>query len=132
MADDIGQQNASIQVVSNIPVVPERSMYRNNRREGSDSTGATEAATDYYLAEGTTNYGFTTYVLVQNPNSSSCFVSLTFMTPKGPVSQPPFSMAPYSRQTISVNDVLPNSDFSTQVHADLPVIAERAIYWGAG
>jgi hypothetical protein len=132
MADDIGQQNASIQVVSNIPVVPERSMYRNNRREGSDSTGATEAATDYYLAEGTTNYGFTTYVLVQNPNSSSCFVSLTFMTPKGPISQAPFSMAPYSRQTVRVNDVLPNSDFSTQVHADLPVIAERALYWGAG
>ena len=132
MADDIGQQSASIQVVSDIPVVPERSMYRNNRREGSDSTGATEAATDYYLAEGTTNYGFTTWVLVQNPNASPCLINLTYMTPQGPKPQPPFSMAPYSRQTVRVNDVLRSSDFSTQVHSDQPIIAERALYWGGG
>jgi hypothetical protein len=131
MADEIGQQDASIQVVSNIPVIAERSMYRNNRREGSDSIGTTQTSTDYYLAEGTTNYGFTSYVLVQNPNSSPCIVSLTYMTPQGPKSQPPFSMAAYSRKTVRVNDVLPNSDFSTQVHADLPVIAERSLYWGA-
>jgi hypothetical protein len=132
MADDIGEQSASIQVVSDIPVVPERSMYRNDRREGSNSTGSTQAAGDYYLAEGTTNYGFTTYVLVQNPNASACLVNLTYMTPSGPLPQPPFSMAPFSRQTVRVNDVLTGSDFSTQVHSDQPVIAERALYWGAG
>ena len=48
-------------------------MYRNNRREGHDSIGTTTPATDYYLAEGAVGYdsGYTTYVLVQNPQSSS-------------------------------------------------------------
>ena len=43
-------------------------MYRDNRREGSCSIGANTPATDYFLAEGTTAWGFTTYLLVQNPN----------------------------------------------------------------
>ena len=36
------------------------------------------------------------------------------------------------RKTIRVNDVLPNTDFSTQVSADVPVIAERSMYWNNG
>ena len=132
MADDIGQQNASMMVTTDVPVVVERSMYRNNRREGHESIGATESSTDYFLAEGTTAWGFETYVLVQNPNESPCFVSLTYMTPAGPVAQPPFSMPGYSRKTVKVSDALPNTDFSTQVHSDQPVVAERAMYWGEG
>ena len=34
-------------------------MYRNKRREGHDSIGTTTSATDYFLAEGTTAWGFT-------------------------------------------------------------------------
>ena len=84
MADDIGDKDASIKVTSDIPVIPERAMYRNNRREGHDSIGTTAPATDYYLAEGTTAWGFTTYVLVQNPNGSAVDVTITYMTPDGP------------------------------------------------
>lgn len=50
MADFIGAKDSSIKVVSDQPVIPERAMYRNNRREGHDSTGTTTAAADYYLA----------------------------------------------------------------------------------
>jgi len=71
MASDIGAADASIKVTSDVPVVAERSMYRNNRREGSCSIGATAPAKDFFLAEGATGYdvGFTTYVLVQNPQT---------------------------------------------------------------
>ena len=31
-----------------------------------------------------------------------------------------------------MNDVLTSKDFSTQVHSDKPIIAERAMYWGEG
>ena len=106
-------------------------MYRNNRREGPCSIGATAPANDYFLAEGTTDYGFTTYVLVQNPNSAAANVTLTYMTGTGPQPQAPFSMPANSRKTIRVNDILPGKDLSTQVHADVPIIAERAMYWGA-
>jgi len=131
MADDIGQKDASIKVTSNVPVIAERAMYRNNRREGHDSIGTTSPASSYYLAEGSTDYGFITYVLVQNPNPSEAAVAITYMTTKGAVGYPSFSMAANSRKTIRVNDFLPNTDFSTQVHGSKPIIAERAMYWGA-
>ncbi len=131
MASDIGSHDSSIKVTSSVPVIADRSMYRNNRREGACSIGATAPAADYYLAEGTTDWGFTTYVLVQNPNDTAANVTVTYMTGAGPQPQAPFSMPANSRKTIRVNDVLPGKDLSTQVHADKPIIAERAMYWGA-
>jgi uncharacterized protein (TIGR03437 family) len=131
MSKDIGSKDASIKVTSDVPVIPERAMYRNNRREGHDSIGTTTPANDYYLAEGTTAWGFTTYVLVQNPNDAAANVTVTYMTGAGPQPQAPFSMPANSRKTIRVNDVVPGKDLSTQVHADKPIIAERAMYWGA-
>jgi Family of unknown function (DUF5719) len=131
MADDVGPVDASIRVSCAHPVVPERSMYRNSRREGHDSVGTTVASNDFYLAEGTTAWGFTTYVLVQNPGSQSTEVSVTFMTPEGPVGYPKFTMPPTSRRTIRVNDYLPGKDLSVRVHGSQPIIAERAMYWGA-
>jgi len=132
IADDIGQKDASIKVEGNIPVIPERAMYRNNRREGHDSIGTTSPAKEFYLAEGTSAYGFTTYVLVQNPNRDATDVTVTYMTPTGPKPQAPFSMSPNSRKTIRVNDALPNKDFSTKVSGTKPIIAERAMYWDNG
>ncbi|HEY5527722.1 MAG TPA: hypothetical protein VIK02_09080, partial [Candidatus Anoxymicrobiaceae bacterium] len=134
MAEDIGAKNASIKVESNIPVIPERAMYRNNKREGHDSIGTTTAANDYYLAEGTTAWGFTTWVLIQNPASSPSSVTITYMTPSGKKAQPSFSLPGNSRKTIKVNDVpgMGNTDFSTQVHGSQPVIAERSMYWDNG
>ena len=135
MAADIGAADASLKVTSDVPVVAERSMYRNNRREGSCSIGATAPATDYFLAEGATGYdvGFTTYVLVQNPNDSDAQVTLTYQTQSGPKPQAPFTMSANSRRTVRVNDQLPaNTNVSTQVHGSKPIIAERAMYWGAG
>jgi hypothetical protein len=134
MADDIGPEDSSIMVSSNQPVIAERSMYRNNRREGHSSIGSTTASTDYYLAEGTTAHGFTSYLLVQNPKSSPVDVTLTYMTPSGPVTQPTFTMPPDSRRTINVNEVaeVSSTDLSTHVHGSSPIVAERAMYWGAG
>ncbi|MBU1671921.1 MAG: IPT/TIG domain-containing protein [Actinobacteria bacterium] len=133
MAQDIGEADASIRVVSDVPVIPERAMYRNNRREGHDSIGTTTPATDYYLAEGTTDWGFTTYVLVQNPDSEPAEVTVTYMTADfGPQPQPPVTMPANSRMTINVNNVLPGHDLSTQVHGSRPIIAERAMYWDNG
>ena len=126
------QKDASIKVVSDIPIIPERAMYRNNRREGHDSIGTTTPANDYYLAEGTTDWGFTTYVLVQNPNEEPTDITITYMTPEGPQEQPAFRMDPNSRKTICVNDELPGTDLSTHVHGSVPIIAERAMYWNNG
>ena len=132
MASDIGEKDASIKVQADIPVIPERAMYRNNGRSGHDSIGTTTPALSYYLAEGTTAWGFNTYVLVQNPNDTATDVTVTYMTSSGPVPQAPFTMPGNSRKTIRVNDVMPGTDFSTQVTGSQDIIAERAMYWGEG
>ena len=134
MEADIGNKDASIKVTSDVPVIPERAMYRYGRQEGHDSIGTTTPAADYYLAEGTTAWGFTTYVLIQNPKPDPVDVDVTYMTSSGAVPHPenPINMPANSRKTIRVNDYLPESDFSTQVTGSKPIIAERAMYWGEG
>ncbi|MBN2168441.1 MAG: IPT/TIG domain-containing protein, partial [Actinobacteria bacterium] len=134
MYDDIGAKDASIRVTSNQDVIPERAMYRNGRRMGHDSIGTTQTNTSYYLAEGTSAWGFTTFVLIQNPNNTQTEVDVTYMTDQGPVPYPgnPVVMQANSRKTIRVNDLLPGKDFSTFIEGDLPVIAERAMYWDNG
>jgi len=132
MEKDIGAADASIQVDSDRPVIAERSMYRNRRREGHCSVGATCPAKDFYLAEGTTAWGFTTYVLVQNPNNETADVTVWYMTPKGPVQYPEFTMPANSRKTLRANDYLPDTDISIRLHGSRPIIAERAMYWRGG
>src|SRR5659263_71454 len=131
MADDIGQADSSVLVTSDLPVVTERSMYRNNRREGSCSIGTPSPGSNFFLAEGTSAWGFTTYVLIQNPNPSPAQVTLTYMTSTGACPRKPFTMPASSRRTLRTNDTVPGADFSIQVTSDKPVIAERAMYWGA-
>ncbi|MBU1943507.1 MAG: hypothetical protein KKE36_07540, partial [Actinobacteria bacterium] len=136
MFDHAGIVDASIQVASDKPVICERSVYRHNRREGHESIGTTAPAPAYYLAEGTTDWGFTTYVLIQNPNPGPVDVNVTYLTGEGEKAHPrnPVHIEASSRKTIRVNDFLPGSDFSTKVEStgNAPIIAERAMYWGEG
>jgi hypothetical protein len=134
MAQDLGTAaDASVKVTSDIPVIAEQSMYRNNRREGSCSIGANTPAKDYFLAEGTTAWGFTTYLLIQNPNPVANKVRVDYMTTSQGVLSDNYTMEPNSRKTIKVNDLTPNpTDLSIQVHGTVPVIAERSMYWGQG
>jgi Family of unknown function (DUF5719) len=131
VADDIGAASTSIEVASSVPVIAERSMYRDKRIEGDDSIGATAPGYDFYLAEGSTAWGFTTWLLVQNPNSVAANVSVTYMTPDGPVAQAPFTVPGKARKTIKVNNVpgMSNTDCSIHVQGSLPIVAERAMYW---
>jgi hypothetical protein len=131
MKADIGGADASLLVTSDLPVVVERSMYRNDRREGSCSMGTPSPGSNFYLAEGSTAWGFTTYLLLENPGPQPAKVTATYMTPDGALPTAPFDMPAGSRKTVKVNDLLPNSDFSIRVTSDRPVVAERAMYWGA-
>lgn len=145
MADDMGAVDASIKVTCEMPVIPERSMYRYARREGNCSIGTTLPAQGYYtamsgkglshdcyLAEGSSRWGFTTYLLVQNPNDDVATVDVTYLLEDSAEPQETIMMPPRSRKTIRVNDILPDSDFAIYVHGDIPVAAERSMYWGGG
>ncbi len=132
MKDDIGSADASLHVreTGGLPIICERAMYRNARRMGHSSIGYSGLSTTIYLAEGTTAWGFTTYLTVQNPLTSDNTITITYMKPSGPVPMTPFVMAGQTRKTIRVNDVLPNTDCSIKVEGTSAVLAERPMYWG--
>ena len=97
---------------------------------GTPPASRGELSETWYLAEGCTNGGFETWVLVQNPGDEEATAQLTFMTGAGEVAGPTLELLPNSRQSIDVGLTVPNEwDVSTKVTADRPVIAERSVYW---
>ncbi|MBU4358054.1 MAG: hypothetical protein KKE90_02175, partial [Actinobacteria bacterium] len=88
VSDTVQTYNVSTKVDSTEPVVAERAMYYNNRTCAHDSVGVTAPNDTWYLAEGCTDGGFETWVLVQNPGADTASVDLTFMTDEGEVAGP--------------------------------------------
>ncbi len=120
-------------IKSNVPVLAERAMYfdSNGRTGGHDSIGASQAATDWYFAEGYTGGSFDTWVLVMNPNSSAVTATINFMLDDGRVVPYQVSIPAGGRQSVHVDDVpgLSDCNVSTQVTCSQPVVAERSMYF---
>jgi len=127
----VGNADFSTKVTSSRGIICERSMYWNNGtgKAGHDTIGLPALAKNCFLAEGTTAYGFETFVLVANPNNEPNDVEVSYMTPEGEVQRPGIVIAPNSRVTIDVNADLPSSDVSIRLTADKPIAAERSMYW---
>lgn len=129
-ANDIIQDtDVSARVEADRDIICERSMYWNGRIEGTDSIGVQAPSHTWLLAEGTTSYGFETYLLIQNPSPAPAVVQVRYLTPEGPVVRDPLVLTGNSRYTINVNEELPDSDVSFEVTSDRRVIAERSMYW---
>ncbi len=130
VSEYVGLADVSTRVEASGAVICERAMYWNNRAEGHDSIGTTNPSPTWYLAEGSTNWGFEEWVLVQNPNDQPVRVNMQFMKSDGSVVSvdPPLVLPPTSRRTVNVADYVGQADVSTRVEADLPVICERAMY----
>jgi nuclear transport factor 2 (NTF2) superfamily protein len=126
----VPESDVSTYVRADQPVVAERAMYWGNRTGGHVAVGTNTASDEWFLAEGTTAWGFEEYVLIQNPNASPANVNVTFMKPDGTTQQFGYAMTSNSRLTLHANSLVPGSDISTKVQADRPVVAERAMYWG--
>jgi len=126
---DIWQQDAGVRVGSDLPVYVERAMYWNDRVEGHDSIGTDSGATEWYLAEGCTDYGFETWVEILNPGTVDAAAALTYMTSRGPVGGPTVVVPAWSRRTVEVKRDIPADDVSVRVNSDRPVVVERSMYW---
>jgi hypothetical protein len=97
-------------------------------------SGKAPGAWTWYLAEGSTGTNdqgsFETWILVQNPGDDPADVQLFYQTPEGEEPGQEITLAPHTRETRNVGDVVPNTfSVSTRVVSDQPVIAERAMYW---
>ncbi|MDD3719628.1 MAG: DUF5719 family protein [Actinomycetota bacterium] len=113
-------------------VICERAMYGGDGAWGTCSIGATAPAPVWYLAEGCTEGGMETWVLVQNPGDAPVLVDLTYMTPTGAVPGPQdFAVPARTRVSFPVAEHVIDYQVSTMVTSQGgDVICERAMYGG--
>jgi SpoIID/LytB domain protein len=124
----------SAEISSDQPIVAERAMYfgAQGRGGGSATPAIDDLSQDWYFAEGYTGGSFDTYILVMNPDpSNSALVQASFMLPGGVTKERQFAVPPRSRGTIHVDSLpgLSSTDVSTYLHSNIPVAAERAMYF---
>jgi competence protein ComEC len=115
-------------------IIAERPMYFTYRygwNGGHDEVGKTELSTTWDFAEGCTRAGFETWITIENPSEQTAFVQATYMLATGQNIEKAYSVAPKSRKTVFVADeVGPEQDVSTSLVSDLPIAAERPMYFG--
>lgn len=131
---DVGiNQDVSIKVASDIPIAAERPMYFNYHGfavDGSNVVGATGASTSWSFAEGCTRAGFQEWLTIQNPNDVEAECQIRFLTGSGKSTTVMRRVRPRTRETVDVlSSVGDNQDVSICLESNVPVIAERPMYY---
>ena len=127
--------STKITSVNGVKIVAERAMYfmYRGKKGGSASVGSPYAASKWYLPEGYTGGSFDTYILIQNPGTSSADVKLTFMKPDGGDVKAAVSIPPRSRKTVFVDEIagLSSTEVSTVVESATGsgIVVERSMYF---
>jgi hypothetical protein len=141
----LSASDVSAQVVSDVPIIVERSMYLSTPaqpfRAGTASAGVTMPATSWFLAEGATGPFFDLFVLVANPNPVEALVRGTYLLPGGATLTKDYAVPPNSRFNVWVDlEEFPDGSGNlaladTAVSATMtsldgvPIIVERSMWW---
>jgi len=97
---------------------------------GHDAAGVNSPSDKWYFAEGCTREGFDCWLCVMNPQVETANLDISFLTPAGSEFQLAAPVPPLSRYTLNVADVVgEGQDVSLVVDSDLPVVAERPMYF---
>lgn len=126
---EIPDADVSTRLVSDGVVFAERTMYWYGRGDGHVSGGIPEPQKSWYMAEGTTAYGFDTWILIQNASSEPADVNIKYYTPAGPIAKEPFTIKGDCRISVHANNDVSGDDISIGVEASRPVVVERSMYW---
>lgn len=131
--EGLGNRDVAISVHSEQPIIAERAVYYNldSHRGGHASLGSETSSRQWYFAEGYTDGGFDTYLLLSNPGTVPSYVNVIFQREDGSTVGSGYLVEPQRRVTVHVDDIpgLERSSFSATVLADQPVVAERAMYF---
>ena len=121
----------SIKVTSDQPILAERVMTWN--QGATDALGSSAPGQLQYFAEGYTGGGFQEIVTLQNPQATTADVTVTFLPENGSAPKVVlFTVAPQSRFSFLVNTYAPSPGLSLVVEANVPILAERPMYWSSG
>ncbi len=84
----------------------------------------------WYFAEGYTGSSFTTYLSMENPNSSTATVTVKYLINKGSPVIKTYTLPAKSRVTKSLNNEVGSSlSISMVITSNLPIVAERPEYF---
>ncbi len=88
------------------------------------------AARNWYFAEGTTRKGFDEYLTIMNPNDTDTAFTVRYCFADGGVEQRSYTAPHHSRMTIWVNqEVGPEKDISCVIQAENALVVERPMYF---
>jgi hypothetical protein len=139
-AAGLGSTDTSIIVDASLPIAAERSIYFHTAGQawgaGTSSIGVTNAARQWYFAEGLANSLFDTYLLLMNPGEETAQVAIDVLRANG---LPPLvierAVPPRTRVTVHLNsahpELAPNTSFGLIVRSEnpVPIVAERTMWW---
>jgi hypothetical protein len=135
---EIVDRSFGISVHGSQPIMAERSMYFGTTASrlwsgGTESAGVKAPSTHWFLAEGATGGFFTTFVLMSNPQTIDAHVTLQYLLTDGQTVTRTKVIAAGTRLTTNIqaedDTRLQNTAMSTVVTSDVPIIAERSMYW---
>lgn len=125
--------DVSMRVRSSVPVIAERPMYFRYGGKwagGSNVMGAAAPDTKWYFAEGNTRSWNDMWLCLQNPGEGPAKVRVTYRFVNAPETSATYDVAARSRFTVNVNrGVGPGVDLGVYIESDVPVIAERSMYF---
>ncbi|MEW6554169.1 MAG: hypothetical protein AB1384_07785 [Actinomycetota bacterium] len=130
----------SLALESSQPVVAERPMYFDylgpdaavprHWTGGHCVMGATELASEYFFAEGTTRSGFEQYLTLQNPGQTDISVHAVYMPDTGGTMEADYRVPASERATVYVpQEVGEGRDVSVRLTCSEPFLAERPLYF---
>lgn len=130
-----------ISVNASLPVSAERATYFGTTPSrlwsgGQASAGVAQPSRSWFLAEGATGPFFDTFILLGNAGAVAATVNVQFLLDTGEVIVATRTVPAQGRVTIPV-DLEPDprvqaAAFSTVVTSDVPIVAERSMYWPTG
>jgi phage terminase large subunit-like protein len=133
---EVGEgHDVSMRVVSTngTAIVAERPMYflyQGMWDGGHNVMGAAQPERDWYFAEGCTRTGFNQWICLMNPNPEEATAGIVYVMEDGGRIEREYRLAPHSRFTVNVNsDVARQHDVSTHITSELPLVAERPMYF---
>jgi hypothetical protein len=131
-----GLEGTSVSTVvespAQLPIVAERLMTWDATGYGAHlGTAVDQPRGRWYFAEGAQGF-FHTFFLIANSSDREANVTFTFLLEQGTPVTRTIAVPARSRQTLHAGDVaaLINMSFATIIDADVPVVAERAMYFG--
>jgi hypothetical protein len=129
-------RSLGIMVQGDQPFIAERSMFtqKNGFVAATTSLGVTRASKTWYFAEGNTTFGWNTLLAVLNPGAEPVKMTLRYqlmMDSSGGQAAgaaKTYTLRPYSRTTLVLNNELPERQFGMAIAASSPIVVERAEY----